>query len=446
MNQREDMTNKPTEISLAELVALAVGLHRREQLDEAEEIYRRILELAPKQVDTLHFLGVLCHQRGQPQAAADLIRKALRINPDYVDARINLGNVLKESGKFPEAERAYRRALEGRPDNADAYNNLGTVLRAQNNNNEAIECFERAVELAPNHADAFHNLGNALKSAGRIEEALTAYRRAVEIDPRHSNAHLNLGRALYSFGRLDEALIVYSKWLEAYPTHPIAMHMVAACKGESIPERCSDDFVKQSFDAFASSFDDVLTRLEYRAPELVGQAIQAELPQPAKQFRILDAGCGTGLCGPWLQPYARQLIGIDLSPKMLDRARVLSAYDELIVTELTDYMRQATESFDVIVSADTLCYFGGLAPVFAAAAAALRPQGVLVFTLEEADENIAESGHLLNPHGRYSHTQSFVRDALEQTGFELRSMARETLRLEVRKPVSGFVVTARKLS
>lgn len=439
------MNEKPIQISISDLVAIAVDLHRRGDLGQAEEIYRRILELSPKQVDALHFLGVLCHQRGASQAAMDFIRKALRINPEYADARINLGNVLKESGRFAEAEKAYRRALESRPDSADAHNNLGTVLRVQKKLEEAIESFQSAVGLAPNHADAFHNLGNALKSARRIDEALTAYRRAIEINPRHTDAHLNLGRALYSFGRLDEALIVYSKWLEVEPSNPIAMHMVAACKGEHVPERCSDEFVKQSFDAFASSFDEVLTRLEYRAPELVGEAVKASLPQPAGQFIVLDTGCGTGLCGPWLRPYASRLVGIDLAPKMVEKANAQDIYDELIVTELTAYMRQTLEVFDVIVSADTLVYFGALAPVFSAAAAALKSQGVLIFTLEQAEDRAGEAGYRLNPHGRYSHTQTYVTEALAQAGFTIQCIARETLRLEVRQPVSGFVVTARKI-
>ena len=82
----------------------------------------------------------------------------------------------------------------------------------------------------------------------------------------------------------------------------------------------------------------------------------------------------------------------------------------------------------------------------AAAAAALKPQGVLIFTLEQAEEGTEVAGYRLNPHGRYSHTQTYVADGLEQAGFSVQSIARETLRLEVRQPVSGFVVTARKTS
>ncbi|MCA9131852.1 MAG: tetratricopeptide repeat protein [Planctomycetales bacterium] len=438
------MTGTPSASTVSSIVAMAVGLHRQAHLEEAEELYRRALGIAPDHVDALHFFGVLQHQRGDDQAAQDLIRAALRRAPDYVDARINLGNVLKGMARFEEAERSYRMALESRPDSADAHNNLACVLRGQGRVEEAIASFEQALGLAPEHTDALTNLGNALKFAGRFEESLTAYRRAVEVDPRHCEAHLSLGRALYSLGRLEEAEIVYGKWLEVEPDNPIAAHMYAACKGEQTLERCSDAFVQQSFDAFADSFDAVLTRLQYRVPELVSQAIEAAMPPPAGQWNVLDAGCGTGLCGPRLRPYARRLVGIDLSPGMIHKARALDLYEELQVRELTEFMQQQPGQFDLIIAADTLCYFGALLPVLQAAAAALSPEGTLVFTLERAEEESAAEGWRLNPHGRFSHTRPFVSAALGQAGLSVCDMRLETLRMEVHQPVEGLLVTARK--
>ena len=99
---------------------------------------------------------------------------------------------------------------------------------------------------------------------------------------------------------------------------------------------------------------------------------------------MLDAGCGTGLCGPLLAPYARRLVGVDLSEGMLALAKEKNVYDALMKSELTDYLRDHAAAFDVIVSADTLVYFGDLEDVLAAAAGALRPNGLFIFTLEHA--------------------------------------------------------------
>lgn len=438
------MTNHSSAPPVAEIITLAVGLHQSGHLNEAEELYQRVLEIAPDHADALHFLGVLHHQQGDSPSAIRLIRKALQKDPQYVGARINLGNVLKEQGRFIDAEAEYRKVLQSGAESADAYNNLGAVLRLQKKLDGAIAAYERATELAPGNADAFQNLGNAFKAANRVEEALTAYRKAIEIDPGHCDAHLNLGRALYRFGRLDEALTVYRKWLEVEPDNPIAAHMLAACQGDQSPTRCSDEFVKQSFDAFAVSFDEVLERLEYRAPRLVGEAVEAATTAPARQFCVLDAGCGTGLCGPGLRPFANHLVGVDLSPKMVDKARAGGVYDDLNVSELTEHMRQQSERYDLIVSADTLVYFGDLVPVFHAAARALRPNGILIFTLERADDHVESTGYRLNPHGRYSHPQDFVETSLQAAGFRVHEIRRDTLRLEVHQPVDGLIVTARK--
>jgi predicted TPR repeat methyltransferase len=158
---------------------------------------------------------------------------------------------------------------------------------------------------------------------------------------------------------------------------------------------------------------------------------------------VLDAGCGTGLCGPLIAPYARRLTGVDLSARMLDQARARNVYDELVKGELTAFLCGARAEYDVIVSADTLCYFGPLHDVTAAAAAALRPGGQVVFTVEELIAGGAESGYSLSARGRYQHAHQYVERVLAAA--HLRSaIASAELRLESGEPVPGLVVRATK--
>lgn len=438
------MASPPKLPSVADVVSLAVSLHQSGHLKEAEELYSRALERAPDNVDVQHFLGVLRHQQGDSEEALRLIRSALRGNPSYHGARLNLGNVLKESEQFQAAEVEYRKVLEANPDHADALNNLGAVLRALKKTDEAIEAYQRAIKIEPRRADTHQNLGNALKSVGRFEAALTSLRTAVEIDPNQTSAHLSLGRALHAFGRTDEAAIVYRQWLKSDPENPIATHMLAACSGDDVPNRCSEAFVRQSFDTFAASFDEVLERLDYRAPELVEQAIANFLPPPTGKLSVLDAGCGTGLCGTALEPYAQRLIGVDLSPKMLAKAELRNQYDDLHETELVAYMTQHPSEFDLIISADTLIYFGGLDEALGAAAKSLRPGGVLAFTLEHLEDHDDASPFRLHPHGRYSHSESYLRECLRNASLSVHAIERDVLRLESRQPVNGLVVTVFK--
>ena len=118
-------------------------------------------------------------------------------------------------------------------------------------------------------------------------------------------------------------------------------------------------------------------------------------PDVSERFDVLDAGCGTGLCGPLLAPYARRLVGVDLSTGMLKQAEAKNVYDQLYKVELTAYLRDCPGEFDVIVSADTLVYFGPLESVARAAAGALRPGGRLIFTVEALLDGRPDVGYSL---------------------------------------------------
>lgn len=433
-----------TEVSLDEALATAVRLHRSGRLEAALEIYRRILAACPDHPDALHFLGVLSHQLGKSQEAADLIRQVIALKPDHLDAYNNLGNVLKHQGKLEEAAAAYRHVIALCPDHADAHNNLGTVLRAQDRLDDAIAAYQTAITLAPDHADAYLNLGNAYKKQGKVEETIAAYLKTLALKRYASDAYKNLGTALYVAGRVPEAAAVYRIWLYHEPDHPAARHMLAACSGQDVPPRASDAYVQTLFNRFADSFDDQLASLDYRAPELVAQVVADELGAAERQCDVLDAGCGTGLCGPLLRPYARRLTGVDLSPAMIEKARARQVYDALIAAELTEHLQQAPARYDLVVSADALVYFGDLQPVFAAVATALRSGGRLVLTVEQAPDAAAQAGFRINPHGRYSHTEMYLRQTLTQAGLNVRSVAAATLRKEHGEPVAGAVVLACK--
>jgi predicted TPR repeat methyltransferase len=155
---------------------------------------------------------------------------------------------------------------------------------------------------------------------------------------------------------------------------------------------------------------------------------------------VLDAGCGTGLCGPLISPYARRLIGVDLSEQMLAHARARNVYDELVKGELSAYLREASTAFDVIVSADTLVYFGPLDEVAAAAANALRPGGRLILTVEELPGEGSGDGYSISSSG---HSRAYLGRVLADVGLRPKILPSE-LRLEAGDPVPGLVVRATK--
>ena len=97
--------------------------------------------------------------------------------------------------------------------------------------------------------------------------------------------------------------------------------------------------------------------------------------------------------------------------------------------------------WDVMLSADTLCYFGDLMPLMAAARGSVKEGGWLVFTVEALPEDSPHLFHL-EPHGRYAHARAHVEASLAANGFTLVEITRETLRQEGGKPVGGWLVAA----
>lgn len=431
-------------VTLDEALDVARHIHRLGNLDEAQAIYQAVLARRPDDPVALQFLGVLTHQRGDTAQAMELLRRAIDARPDDPGAFNNFGNMLLEAGQVDAAAEAYRRCLDLAPDFVETHNNLGTILRARGELDAAERAYVRALELRPEFAEAYYNMANLRYEQNRVTEAAYFAFRAITLNPAHAPSRNILAVAYCKLGAMDKAIEIYREWLADEPDNPIARHHLAACTGEAVPARAADAYVETTFDAFAASFDSNLEMLNYRAPELVAQAVSRSCPAAARQWRVLDAGCGTGLCGKYLAPHASELTGVDLSGNMLAKAAQRQVYDVLEKAELTGYLESQPVAFDLIVSADTLCYFGALDSVLRAAHHALDAGGKLIFTLEAATDAGDGADCRINPHGRFSHARPYVEAVLAEVGFFGVGVEHVVLRNEGGNPVAGLLIVAHK--
>ncbi len=320
---------------------------------------------------------------------------------------------------------------------------------------KAADLYKQILKREPRHQAALHSMGIIHYDQDDYRPAIDYMLQALVEDPSDTYVHSNLGKSLYGLHHMGEkqrAAEIAQHWMKQFPDNEIAQHMGAAVTGLSTPGRASNAYVTQTFDEFADTFDDKLEELRYQAPALIAAALTEYLPKGTPGLRIMDAGCGTGLCAEHLQPIARRIDGIDLSAEMLAKARERNAYARLDQGDLGALLSKRAGRYDCVVAADVLCYFGDLEAILDSFYRCLRQPGWLAFSLETGKTPRKSEGakkpqrripnFKLEISGRYVHSRHYIEQAVSDAGFTLMSLQSKTLRTEYGKPVKGVVVIA----
>ncbi|MBO6783093.1 MAG: methyltransferase domain-containing protein, partial [Alphaproteobacteria bacterium] len=285
-------------------------------------------------------------------------------------------------------------------------------------------------------ADQVARVGASLLFHGDGLRAHACFDRALELHEACVSAHWLLGELFSRRGEIDRALHHYRRCLEIDPDANGPAYMIAALGGASAPDRAPDAYVAAFFDWYADHFDAHLTeRLAYTGPRQVAEALATARPDGFG--RVLDLGCGTGLAGEAVKPHSDYLVGVDLSPAMLEKARATGAYDELVEGELLDVLgSRADAEFDAVIAVDVLVYVGALDRLLAQVRRTLGADGVFIATFEDAD---ADAAWELSASGRYRHASRYLRETGLAAGFAAVEVTPTTLREEYGEPVASLI-------
>lgn len=367
--------------------------------------------------------------------------------PGRTSTLVNLAAVRLALGRPAEALATADEVLAAEPANVDALLHRATALGQLQRFDDSRAGFERLLAIDAGHAAAWMRLAQLLHRQDKRDEALRAYERTLALDATQPDAWLRRGDLLREAGRLGDAAECFRACLAHGGETALAGYYLAAVTGEPLPGGTPAAYVQRLFDDYAADFDQhLVATLGYQAPQRLARLLAAHTPS-AHFDSALDLGCGTGLCGPLLRPMARRLVGVDLSGEMLAKARALGVYDALVQAEIVGHLREASARgeapHDLVVAADVFIYVGELAPVFDAVHAATRPGAVFAFSVEP-DDLPASPGARLLPSLRYAHAPDYLRQLAARHGFEVTTMARDTIRVEQARPIDGLYVTLRR--
>ena len=250
------------ELTIEQALQQGVAAHKEGKLQEAERLYRAILQSQPLHPDANHNLGVIAVSVNKAEAALPLFKTALEANSkieqfwlSYIDALIKeqqfekakqviekakkqgvdadrlssleaqlpktqkpntsrvsppqelLNSLLGhyQNGQYGDAEKLAKSITQQFPQHQFAWKVLGAIFGQSGRNSEAVNANQTAVALSPQDAEARSNLGVTLKKLGRLDEAEASYKQAIALKPEYAEAHSNLGNTMQELGRLGEA-------------------------------------------------------------------------------------------------------------------------------------------------------------------------------------------------------------------------------------------------
>jgi len=304
---------------------------------------------------------------------------------------------------------------------------------------ETIEPNAQGAAMPP--PDYFSTLASRLRSDGSVRAAFICQHYATMQTPDEPEQWAALGDIAHIVGRREDAREAYERYLELAPGDAEVELILVSLRDAPPPPRAPDECVVQLYARFAEFYErNMRTDLEYCGPELLASALERTFGSTGAALDVLELGCGTGLAGKPLRSRARRLVGIDLSPDMVKRAKATAWYDLLEVAEITEWLaRSSNREFDLIAACDTFIYFGDLRQVLVPAAARLRAAGRVAFTVEREEG----TDFRLTDSGRYIHSEAHIRDAARDAGLLIESTETAVLRYEYGEAVQALVVVLR---
>ncbi|MDF3054569.1 MAG: tetratricopeptide repeat protein/methyltransferase [Gammaproteobacteria bacterium] len=413
---------------------LGNALTKQGKFEEAIEVLEKALKYQPQHAQIHAHLGQLFLRLSQYDKAIKHCRTCLELDPDHTEVHHQLAVALTHEDQYEEAVTYYRETLKRDTHHVEALHNLGALYLVKRESDLALTCYLRLLLINPD-IDTYYNLGVIYFYQDKHEDAINYFLKVLEFEPNHFNAHLNLGACYIKKEHLDKAAEHYEMALSLKPDDPEILYILAALKQKNLPNTTPQIYIENLFNQYAPHFDQHLTKyLDYRVPTLLSKAVTNFIGAKDADWDILDLGCGTGLCGQSFRVFAKKMIGVDVSEKMLAAAKEKNIYDVLERIDIHLAIKKYAP-VDLILAGDVLGYVGDLTELFALTKDALKPNGLFAFTVEKGVGNDFK----LQNNARFAHSKSYIKRLAAENGFTVVCEENAILRMQKQEKVEGYV-------
>lgn len=454
-------------------VTLLLGILYGQQKawSQAITFYKKAIAIDPNHENTFFNLALAELSEKRTDDAIINLQNTLKINPNHAKARRQLAQILQQRGEFKEAISHYQFSIHDDPDHVDTYINLGAALISTGDIMDAIQQFNKALVLDPQNFEAHYNLGAIYLNAKNLEQALIHYislldkhsspeiyynigviymyqnrqsdaigflRQAIDYDNTYFDAHVNLGVCYLKIHDIAKAAEHYQIAHNIRPNNHEISYLLDALQQKNTQNSAPKDFVRNLFDQYAPYFEKhLMEHLDYQSPQKLYDAVCKIIPAHKTNLVILDLGCGTGLCGTLFKKSSKKLIGVDISPMMVNEAKSKNLYDEIIIEDIVHALDHLKQN-DLILAADVFGYIGDLDKIFSLAHAALNKEGIFAFTIEKQDDSINTDYHLEQT-ARFTHSAHYIQQLSKKYGFNIALQEEITLRKQNNTPLQGLL-------
>lgn len=418
---------------------LGVFLFNNQDILAAKIQFKNVLAIDENNLSAQFYLGLLELNANNLSDAQNIFQNILKLYPEHVQSLLNLGVIFLKKKQDQMAIDYFTKVLVLDENNRDARNNLAATFIHNDRYENALMYYDSLLKEEPNNIEYLYNTGIAQMGLGHIQDAIKLFDEVLILDNKHFGALSNMAAIKMRMNDRNSALTLLERAIVVEPDNKTTKFMLRALKNKHTEIEPCKEYAQDLFDHYALYYDKHMQdTLKYNIPQKLWELLNklAISDDGLEIFRALDLGCGTGLCGSILRPFAKYLLGVDISEKMLQIARSQNIYDKLIASDILDFLEKdvnlasiseplefdsspqglySQNLYNLIVAADVLPYFGSLQDLFSKIKNRLGSGGIFIFTTEISQDKSWKIQESM----RFCHSKVYILELCESLGYEI---------------------------